>query len=1366
MAAGRPIRLYLKLDEGSAKQDFSAALNAHAAAMRDTFGTALKLIHRDVLRTVAEINKALGGIGTGAAGAAAMRGVQARLREQLNSHLSARAAYGSSLRGSAFAWAGAFGRQSDTNDMLRGTAFGQQNIRGAMTDARVTSDAQARAAMDAELRRREKVTADSYRRLEQLQKDHLRRMAAGPELDAHLQARNDYGTALRARAFGYANAFEGPDTGYFTGRYNDAVRGQMSIRGAMVDARVQSDAMAQADAEREAERRAGVLAAQQRQYDAMLADRARRMGGLERAGALDARRGVGFDSALQDLAGQEAAAGTAARGADIRQRAFMWANRFGANGYGGGGSSFGRFSNWFEGRDGGAGGGSGGFSKFLGGAAGAAGDFLKKIMALPSGLMKAAGAWKNFVIGLSATIYSIRRVSELVGSLVAAPYRAVLEPTEQTRKFQYGISGVLGSVGRARDVSDALYGVANRSPYTVEQLRAGANTLAFTPALSSRLTFAPNAASAADEVRRYTSLTQRLGMIDPGPGGGVQGANMALRELFEGDTISLRRRFGINQRTLARMVVKDFGGQMDAALDAVKSDPSVAFQAVEKYADIFLPPEAADRLSKLLSVRFEKVKDGFAQAFSRIGESGVYDTAVGKLEELQKALLDHLASPEFTKQAQSISQSMGHILDNVGQSLVSFLRKLSGTSEDGSTVSGVFNSVAGVFERIAKASDALPEIGNKLGGFANTFSAAIDKAMTAVERLSESIENFSVLQNLWGTGDVDRVRREAAMQVYDRYGIRGAREATMSVTDTTPSVGGFAPPQQYNRTETYLNLEGIKDPSQRALAEDIRGKINSLEPRTVVYPARLRAALGDELLLKLNSIRATSSPANAAEAADAARAAAAQRASQSANDVIESGFSNYKALTSAVSSRTGRFAGPTESAIAKLSREAESVFGSTYSSSGTKIGDVYGLLSGQYAGSSGRISDALSNLGGLYPAEAGQMANLQGMSDTNRAQYRAAMTEMDDMLVDFARNFGEDLLQSLEGASPEVGSLLRQSVLDGTTDVAKGVAAMMQAAGRDVPALGVQTLRSRITGTASQVRDRVAILRAMATSGYVTGDMSAGQIRAAAPVNDRDAAAAVARYLDQSEGGLDQLSDVQTKAFVENRLHPSVKNKENLGLATAQLREFVALERQARLEADAIGQSFIQFGADVRDALQNTVGKGIADLIRGTGSLKDALAGFANDIINAFSQMAARNVLQGLMGDFLSPQSSGQPGSLGGLLGALFPGKKAANGAVWSGGFTPFAGGGIVRRPTLGLVGEGRFNEAIVPLPDGRSIPVQMHGGTGGGPNIYNVVVRNESEARSAQQQIQTLDPQSLVNIISHDIMKGGPVLQSLRRKL
>jgi tape measure domain-containing protein len=92
--------------------------------------------------------------------------------------------------------------------------------------------------------------------------------------------------------------------------------------------------------------------------------------------------------------------------------------------------------------------------------------------------------------------------------------------------------------------------------------------------------------------------------------------------------------------------------------------------------------------------------------------------------------------------------------------------------------------------------------------------------------------------------------------------------------------------------------------------------------------------------------------------------------------------------------------------------------------------------------------------------------------------------------------------------------------------------------------------------------------------------------------------------------------------------------------------------------------------------------------------------------IGQIKEGGASNVLGGI-GSVLM----GIGGAMGGF-GKLFPGKAAANGAVWQGGFTAFANGGVVNGPTLGLVGEGKYNEAIVPLPDGRSIPVKMAGGS------------------------------------------------------
>jgi hypothetical protein len=72
-----------------------------------------------------------------------------------------------------------------------------------------------------------------------------------------------------------------------------------------------------------------------------------------------------------------------------------------------------------------------------------------------------------------------------------------------------------------------------------------------------------------------------------------------------------------------------------------------------------------------------------------------------------------------------------------------------------------------------------------------------------------------------------------------------------------------------------------------------------------------------------------------------------------------------------------------------------------------------------------------------------------------------------------------------------------------------------------------------------------------------------------------------------------------------------------------------------------------------------------------------------------------------------------------------------AKGGIAPGGFRAFANGGTVKQPTLGLIGEGKYNEAVVPLPDGKSIPVT--GSTGSTENniTVNVTVDSAGNAKT-----------------------------------
>jgi hypothetical protein len=99
----------------------------------------------------------------------------------------------------------------------------------------------------------------------------------------------------------------------------------------------------------------------------------------------------------------------------------------------------------------------------------------------------------------------------------------------------------------------------------------------------------------------------------------------------------------------------------------------------------------------------------------------------------------------------------------------------------------------------------------------------------------------------------------------------------------------------------------------------------------------------------------------------------------------------------------------------------------------------------------------------------------------------------------------------------------------------------------------------------------------------------------------------------------------------------------------------------------------------------------------------------------------------------------------------------AANGAIFKGGFRAFANGGIVNKPTLGLIGEGKHNEAIVPLPDGKSIPVTGGGSTNNNNFTINVTVDSEGGSKSDVEKTgggDTKQAEQLGSMMTHAIQQ------------
>jgi tape measure domain-containing protein len=168
----------------------------------------------------------------------------------------------------------------------------------------------------------------------------------------------------------------------------------------------------------------------------------------------------------------------------------------------------------------------------------------------------------------------------------------------------------------------------------------------------------------------------------------------------------------------------------------------------------------------------------------------------------------------------------------------------------------------------------------------------------------------------------------------------------------------------------------------------------------------------------------------------------------------------------------------------------------------------------------------------------------------------------------------------------------------------------------------------------------------------------------------------------------------------------------------------------AKTAADALEGSVTGIGTAFGEAM--TVG--VESLVSGTASAQEIFANFlktvAQALSNAASQMISTYVSIGIARMFagftgkggLEPNTDAGNAAFMQRTGAL----GFANGGIATGGFLPFrafADGGIVSGPTLGLVGEGRFNEAIIPLPDGKSVPVDL--GNAAGNNISTNIVVN-----------------------------------------
>ena len=95
-----------------------------------------------------------------------------------------------------------------------------------------------------------------------------------------------------------------------------------------------------------------------------------------------------------------------------------------------------------------------------------------------------------------------------------------------------------------------------------------------------------------------------------------------------------------------------------------------------------------------------------------------------------------------------------------------------------------------------------------------------------------------------------------------------------------------------------------------------------------------------------------------------------------------------------------------------------------------------------------------------------------------------------------------------------------------------------------------------------------------------------------------------------------------------------------------------------------------------------------------------------------------------------------------------------------------YANGGIANSPQMAIFGEGRGPEAYVPLPDGRSIPVTMRGGSGGGSDnsVTNHITINSDGSTQVSPESGKRMAQAITYAVQQEMIRqaqDGGILSS-----
>ena len=214
-----------------------------------------------------------------------------------------------------------------------------------------------------------------------------------------------------------------------------------------------------------------------------------------------------------------------------------------------------------------------------------------------------------------------------------------------------------------------------------------------------------------------------------------------------------------------------------------------------------------------------------------------------------------------------------------------------------------------------------------------------------------------------------------------------------------------------------------------------------------------------------------------------------------------------------------------------------------------------------------------------------------------------------------------------------------------------------------------------------------------------------------------------------------QLAKEKVNELSINKLN-SAEDKYQLSLAEKKLALARAQEKEYTRANTIVGQ--------LNDTFQDGLDDMFKSIIDGSAKAKDAFKQLAVVVIQEMQRILAVrmagqliNMMSGMFGDGTTPGQNMSPVDTSPSIISQVPGFTSRYGGVVGKGY---AAGGIADGPDSGYNVLMHGREAIVPLPDGDKIPVQLTG-KGQGPvnSVINVTVNNEGDVESSAEESSAL---------------------------